>query len=474
MPFEHGLKKGNIYVYNFVGMKTIFMTCQLGQELRDFMVGTFYTVAQSRSDVRLVVFAPPNTIDDMRAHFATERCIIEPLIDDKPKGKLARVFFGFMASYPMIPTETIYIRQRYAYLNGGGLLGFFIKRILWVLAHMSLPRKLVRIIWYRFFSDDYKWSEYFDRYTPDVVFGTSGFRWWDFTILAHAKRRGIPAVLMLRSWDNLSTKAFLFVIPDLLLVQNPVMVKEAIDWHDVPRETIRLVGSPPYDHYADPSWFLSREKVAQEIGIDPSKHWIGYFSGPLLTGILECEDKGEHIKMVQDAMRDGRIKDVEIVASIHPDNKSVFEANKVHCPVLNLVKGWKFDVEQTRLLASFIKECSVMTHFGSTVSLDAAVLDTPSIIIGFNGHRDRDIPWQKKLSVAFDHTLHMQYLLRTGGMIRVSNEREFIAALDTYIRNRSLHHDGRKRLVHDLVGPVDGKVGERIFETVLSCARREK
>jgi len=447
------------------------MTCQLGQELRDFMVGTFYKIAQADKGVRLIVFAPPNTIDDMRKNFANEHCIVEPLIIERPKGRMARMFFGFMASYPMIPTETIYIRQRYAYLNGGSFSGFVVKRILWVLGHTSVARKIVRAIWYRFFCDDYKWSEYFDRYKPDVVFGTSGFRWWDFTILAHAKRRGIPTVLMLRSWDNLSTKAFLFVIPDMLLAQNPVMVTEAIDWHDVPKEKIRLVGSPPYDHYANSSWFLSREEVARRIGIDFRKRWIGYFSGPLFTGVLGCEDTGEHIKMIQDAIQGGRIQNAEVIASIHPDNKSVLEAYRVHCPVLNLVKGWKFDVEQTRLLASFIRECGVMTHFGSTVSLDAAILDTPSIIVGFNGYREKDFPWQKKLSVAFDHTLHMHYLLRTKGMIRVNTETEFIDAINTYLGNRVLHQDGRARLVNDLVGPVDGRVGERVFNAVLSMAK---
>ena len=431
------------------------------------MVGTFYEVIKAKPDIRLVVFAPPKTIADMKELFASERCIIEPLITERPKGFLANVFFGSMASYPLIPTKTIFIRQRYAYLNGGSFLGFVFKRTLWILGHFSFARQFFRWLWYKMFSGDEDWGRYFDKYSPDVVFSTSGFRWWDFTILTQAKRRRIPTILMLRSWDNLSTKAFLFVHPDLLLVQNPVMVDEAVRWHDVPPEKIRLVGSPPYDQYFDPSWKMSRREVAEKIGIDPQKRWIGYFSGPLLTGILECEDRGEHIDMIQKAIARGEIKNAEVIASMHPDNISVLEENKIKCKVLNLVKGWKFDTEQTKLLVNFIRECAVMTHFGSTIALDGAIADTPTIMIGFNGYNHEKYPWQKSLSVAFDQTLHMQYLLRTGGMARVNNEEELISAINRYFNNRSLDREGRKRAVRDLVGPLDGLVGKRILDSLL-------
>src|SRR3989344_3241248 len=160
-------------------MKTIFMTCQQGQELRDFMVGTFYEEVKKRRDLRLVVFAPEKTIEDMRNLFAGEQCTVEPLITERPQGFLANLFFGSMASYPLIPTKTIFIRQKYAYLNGGSFFGFILKRFLWILGHFSLVRGFFRWLWYKMFSGDKGWGSYFDKYNPDVVFSTSGFRWWD-------------------------------------------------------------------------------------------------------------------------------------------------------------------------------------------------------------------------------------------------------------------------------------------------------
>lgn len=453
-------------------MKTIFITAQLGQEIRDFLVGEFRRLAIKQGNIRLVYFVLPDKLEKCREAFSHERCIIEPF--PTFNFSRAKIFFRVL-SWAMIPTETAYIRHHYVYLRGGSYLSFIIKRIVWLLGHTKFGRGLARWSEFHLFYDDYPWKDYFDTYKPDVVFAPGGFRDADFTMLKYAKRKHIPTVGMMRSWDNMSSKGFLRVHPDLFLAQNATMPEEAVYWNDFPRAKIRITGFPTFDLYRDPSWVMTKEEIAKIIGADPKKRWIIYCDGPLFTGILMCKDTGEHIRMLQRAVDRGEFGDAQIIARLHPANRSGLQYREFKdCIVLNLVKDWGFTEESMKYLYNVMRWGDVSTNFGSTITLDAAIADKPIILMGFNGAHDAEVPWDQKLSQAFDHTTHINYLLRTGGVWRVANEQELVQVIKTYLKNPALHHEGRARIVDEIAGPVDGGAGRRVLEALLGMIDQSK
>ena len=92
-------------------------------------------------------------------------------------------------------------------------------------------------------------ADIFNQYKPSLVFATDIFNLVDIRLIHEAKAKGIPTVGMVRSWDNLTTKGAVRAIPDIFVVNNEIIKDEAIRYHNIPKEIIRIVGIPHYDRY---------------------------------------------------------------------------------------------------------------------------------------------------------------------------------------------------------------------------------
>ncbi len=456
------------------GMKTIFITAQIGAEIKNWFLGGFYRFAKESPDIRLIVFANPEVIEKYASEFQHERCVFEVLPDLRLSKRPIRQFFRIMA-YASVPTDAAWFRMKYIYLNGGSKISFAAKRCMQLLGHTGQWRALLRFVEYYGFRDDRAWDDYFMKYNPDVVFATTTYRDVDTTMIKAASRRKIPTVGMLRGWDNMSSKAFLFVHPDHLMVQNPTMRTEAIEWNDVPLKKIHVIGFPYLDSYVDPSWNMTREEVARVIGADPKKKWIGYFVGGLFVGFLRAGDGALHGTLLSEAVGRGEFGNAQILASIHPGDRG----DRVtwdrgpglgeHIQPIRFAKSWNFSADKMRVVMNFIRECAVTVDFGSSLSLEAALFDKPIVFLGFNSHVDKNVPWHKRISSAYDYYTHVQYLIKAGGVWEVANEKEMVHAIKTYLADPAKHREGRKRIVEELVGPFDGGAGRRAFDIITSA-----
>ncbi len=71
----------------------------------------------------------------------------------------------------------------------------------------------------------------------------------DAEVLKIARHLGVPSIMLVWSWDNLSSKATLNEHPDLLIVWNELQVGEAVDFHGVPPERVLALGAANFDHF---------------------------------------------------------------------------------------------------------------------------------------------------------------------------------------------------------------------------------
>lgn len=455
-------------------MKTVFITLAAGQEIRNIFYGNFYTLARENLDVRLIAFLPEDKIEKYKKEFEHERCIVEPIVGVNLSWRIKQLFR--IVCYGCVPTKTISSRIWFSYLWGGSFLNFLMKYFFWILGHSKAWRASMRAIEYYIFRDDLVWKPYFDKYKPDVVFASGLINEEDITMIKYAKRNGVPSVGMTRSWDNFTSKAFLRVHPDVLLVQNQSMVSEAGRLNSFVKEHICVVGFPQWDHYYDPSWRMTKEEFGKMFDIDHTKKWIVYYGGGLVAGLFGLPETGEHVVMLQRATRRGEIKDATVVVRPHPGplHRDALHQEARKCPVLLFGKGWDFKEKDMKLLMNLVRLSDVVTHMGSTIALEAAIFDRPTILIGFNGFdKDENLPWHHRLSTALDNTLHYRDIERTGGNWRVRNEKELIEAVNVYLLKPETHKDGRSRIVKEFVGPTDGKAGERIFKTILALTQNK-
>jgi hypothetical protein len=118
--------------------------------------------------------------------------------------------------------------------------------------------------------------EYLRRHAPDVVVLTSltYSRSQQLDVLKAARALRIPVAAAIMSWDHLSSKALVHVVPDMVIAWNEVQKREAVEMHGVPADRVVLTGAQCYDQ-----WFVrkparSREEFCRAIGLCADRPFV--------------------------------------------------------------------------------------------------------------------------------------------------------------------------------------------------------
>jgi hypothetical protein len=132
-----------------------------------------------------------------------------------------------------------------------------------------------------------------------------------------ARALGIPSVLPVASWDNLTIKGGIHDSPDLVTVWNERQRSEAIELHDVPADRLVVTGAMAYEH-----WFrwrprLSREDFCERIGLDPSRAYVLYVGSSRFIAPREGEFILDWARYLRDR---SSVQDVQVLVRPHPTN----------------------------------------------------------------------------------------------------------------------------------------------------------
>jgi hypothetical protein len=118
--------------------------------------------------------------------------------------------------------------------------------------------------------------DYLRRHAPDVVVLTSltYSRSQQLDVLKAARSLGIPVAAAIMSWDHLSSKALVHVVPDTMIVWNDVQRREAVAMHGLPADRIVLTGAQCYDQWFTRAPARSRETFCRAVGLDPGRPFV--------------------------------------------------------------------------------------------------------------------------------------------------------------------------------------------------------
>lgn len=168
-------------------------------------------------------------------------------------------------------------------------------------------------------------------YAPDAVIASPvnmRFSSAELEYLKASVAMGIPTVLPVISWDNLTTKGLIHIFPDRLLVWNDVQREEARDHQWFPEDRIRIIGAPVFD-----VWFsalkplCTREQFCTEYGLrsaDPMIVYLGSSSHMAQDETWLVED----LRKALDASNDVRLQRMQIIVRPHPSNDHIYERLK--------------------------------------------------------------------------------------------------------------------------------------------------
>jgi CDP-glycerol glycerophosphotransferase (TagB/SpsB family) len=111
-----------------------------------------------------------------------------------------------------------------------------------------------------------------------------------------------------------------------------------------------------------------------------------------------------------------------------------------------------------------LKYSDVMVNYFSTLGLEAAICDVPTIHIGYDKFTYHISPMAWSSTGA--RNTHNQDQQRRAASKVVTSDEELVSAIETYLQNRALDREERREYALSECGYLDGKSMARLAELV--------
>lgn len=320
------------------------------------------------------------------------------------------------------------------------------------------------------FGHDEAFSKLIDEEKPDAVVFSNMIP-SDLECLKEARRRGIPLILAVASWDNPTSKGPLTVIPDFALVWSTEMKQEMAQCHDLPAELMAIVGVIYFENYFAPERLMPREEFCAKIGVPPETRIIQFATGD--SSIIRCNQP--FLRLLQRIIAEQPFEHpCHLLVRVSP--KDIYSLYKEfeglpHTTIqYPLGEGsaygrhsWIPLAEEDYERASTLKNTDVLLTCGSSIILDAACFDLPVVNLAYDCGLDLP-PW---LSVKrFFRYVHAQPVEQENATWMVNNDNELRAALAECVNHPEIRREERRRLLLRAVTHTDGKTCERWLDAV--------
>ena len=457
-------------------MKTVFVTLLSGVVVGNFdMPGGVLDqfVKRRPKNTRLVFLALQGLEKKIQQYLEGDSVVLESIKKTKPPRGLQKLF-QFFYSY-LIFTDTTRILATFGARAdvppaGGNRHLAFVKTFLANTFGKSIfvkTRFVPRLFALLFQGRPHR--NLFEKYQPSVVFLSGIATLADAEFLLEAKRRGIPTVGMACNWDHLN-KYYIPMRADYLLVQNEPMLREAVELQDYEPARVFPVGFAQFDAYARfGSGVVSREAFFKKFGIPHHKKLILFISGAayaldepdILTEIvrwIEQDKFGLPVHLMIRPYVIARDRDAEEAKYRQFKNNPSVAFNSFR----------RDESEETRnYYLAMLYYADVVIPIFSTMAIEAAMFDKPTISIGFDGYQKR--PFHQSVT-RLEHLTHFKHVLKTGSVTIVRSFDELYQHINRYLHAPEADSAQRKALVEKMCYRPDGRASERVADFVLHKA----
>lgn len=302
--------------------------------------------------------------------------------------------------------------------------------------------------------------------SPLVTLGESARRQTE--IVKAARRLRVPVVVGAASWDHLTSKGLVRIVPDALAVWNESQVAEAVRLHRIPSRRVIVTGAQSLDHWFEPSNPDSTSRFRERLGIDADRRVILFVGSS--RNMAPGDSEPNFVRRWLDAVRSSSspsVRNAFVIVRPHPTNTSPWQqvalasANAtVHPAEYSGIPLTDAEVETFRqsMLASH-----VVVGINTTAMIEAAILGRPVLTI-----RDREF------SHSQEQTLHFAHLRAdAGGCALVASDLQaHLQQLDQVLRDPSGCLDASSRFVRSFVRPhgLSGRAADVLCDAIQRCA----
>jgi hypothetical protein len=320
---------------------------------------------------------------------------------------------------------------------------------------------------------------------PDYLVLPNPFGTQETVYMVHARALGIPVICQMLSWDNITSKGTPLMMPDYFISWGPIMTEEMTTLYHFPPERIYECGVPHFDVYSQPEHLIPCEVVLRRLGLPPTQPYLLYgmvapYSAPREPDIIAW--------LVEKIRAQAFATPCSLVIRPHPqtirgsyarDREELGRLQALTGPqvALDMPPGlseqlaWDLPKSDMYTLASLLAGSAICLSVGSTLCLEACIVDCPVISVGFDGVEE--LPYDLSARRGLDF-IHIKKMLAFGGVRVAQSFADLEAHINTYLREPHLDRDQRAYTAAQECGPRGGRAAERVAATLASLYQQRK
>ncbi len=446
-------------------MKTILIVISKDIIRRNILDTNFWaTFVGQNKDNRIILLVEEGKKKYFEKNFSDKNVFVEEY-NRKPYNGLAKLVIFLVRTGIRSHSVTLYRKRAWRRGTASFFSSVLKGMISFTLARFKWYKKVVRFFVLKLHVPK-EIKDVFDKYCFDVVFTPSLIDVdFDTLVAVEAKKRKIRLVGMVRSWDNLNNHGLLTVVPDRFIVQNVWLKECAEKFQAIKKDFIKdIIGLPHYDLYSNISSYIKpKDMFFKELDLDPSKKLIllggsdFYYSEDVLPAVFNELISSKKIK-----------EPVQVLFRPHP--ASLFSVDDY---ILHSLENIKLDTNfsdkkntsfsDTENFINILYYADIIVNIASTLSIDAAVFDKPTICINFDDLGKKISRWES-VHRLYDYFDHYERLIEIGGVRIPKSANELSQDINEYLIDGSIDSKERKNILNVFVNPFDGKSGKRLSE----------
>jgi hypothetical protein len=234
---------------------------------------------------------------------------------------------------------------------------------------------------------------------------------------------GIRTAVCVASWDNLTNKGLLRIEPDLVVVWNDALKREAAEYHYIPERKIVTTGAQLFDRWFATRVTRNRDEFCARVGLPDTRPFL------LFTGsssfISESHAEAAFVRRWVTALRssaDPRMQEVNVLVRPHPYNCHAWDPD----PVADLRgvavfprRGYNpIDADNRAHFYDSIHHSVAVVGINTSAMIEAAIIGRPVFSL-----------LADEFAGTQEGTIHFHHLLpENGGCVRIAS------TLDEHVR----------------------------------------
>lgn len=280
-----------------------------------------------------------------------------------------------------------------------------------------------------------------------------------------ARRRGLPILGIVGSWDQPTTKGPLCPGLTRVLVQSRQMRQDLARFHGLDPARVEVTGWPQMDGYRRPEIFQERGAVLAGLGLPADHRFVLFGLNGARLGPHEPSVAAHLARRIGEGAFGPKLS---LLVRCHPnDGQWQNRLAGLHDPPRVVVTPP--EPGRLEVLANLLRQAAVVLATSGSILLDAIALDAPTVGLAFAG----DLPSTAQRMVERYYEMdHYLPVVASGGARLVKSYPELDQALRAYLDDPARDAPGRARCRDEQLEPFDGRAGERVARLIQDQARR--